>query len=269
MGLHDGGEVMRALISASLKTAFDPAIVDDLLDSYEKLVGEYRKSDPEATLNAAGKFVEHLLRAIEGVRTGLAPQEIKSIAATVKSIEADTKIPEPLRLLIPRIASAAVYDVRSKRGAAHVKGIDPRHIDASLAVNATSWILAELLRLYHAADEGAVAAAMVALVQDNLPLVEQFDDELIATTPMHAETEVLLMVSAAEPKGSDRRGLGIRVKHPPPAVTRAVQSLEKRRHIHKTKAGLFRMTGPGEHSLVERLAALGRPAAPSATRARR
>jgi hypothetical protein len=75
---------VRAVVLASLRHAFEPAVADDIVASYEKLLGEYRKGDTEAALNAGGKFVEHVLRAIEFVRTGKTPPEIKSVAGTIK-----------------------------------------------------------------------------------------------------------------------------------------------------------------------------------------
>lgn len=260
---------MRTLVLASLQRGFDPIVAQDLIASYGKLIGEFHKGDAEAALNAAGKFVEHVLRAVEHVRTGIAPEEIKSVSATVKTIEADSKLPESLRLLVPRIASAMLFDVRSKRGAAHVKEISPRLIDASLAAQAASWILAEFVRLYHVADETAVAGAMAKLVQGNAPLVEEFEDEFVVTTPLHPQTEVLLLLSASEPNGLDRRGLGLRVKHSAVAVTRAVQRLEVQRYIHRTKSGAYRITGPGEEALVTQLAAVSGAAVPAISRARR
>lgn len=247
---------MRAVILVSLKHAFEPAVADDIVASYEKLLGEHRKGDTEAALNAGGKFVEHVLRAIEFVRTGKTPPEIKSVAGTIKIIEGEAKLPESLRVLVPRIASSMMFDVRSKRGAAHVKEINPRFIDAALAVNAASWVLAEMVRLYHVADEKAVAEAMAALMRAHLPLIEKFEDETAVTTPLPPDTEVLLMVAASEPDGIDRKGLGLCVKQSPVAVTRAIQKLERVRHVHKMKSGAFRITGPGEKELVARLAAV-------------
>jgi hypothetical protein len=245
---------MRGIVLASLQRGLEPTVARDIVDAHDKLLGEFRKGDAEATLNASGKFVEHVLRAIEHLRTGILPTEIKSVSGTIKAIENDGTLPESLRLLVPRISSAMMFDVRSKRGAAHVKNISPRYIDASLAAQAASWIVAELVRLYHVMDEAAVAEAMASLMQGNLPLIEKFEDEMVVTTPMPAETEVLLMVAASEPDGIDRKGLGMCVKHSAPAVTRAVQKLEAARHIHRTKSGTFRITGPGERALLEQLA---------------
>jgi hypothetical protein len=172
-------------------------------------------------------------------------------------IEADGKLSESLRVLVPRIASAMLFDVRSKRGAAHVKEIHPRYIDAALTTQAASWIVAELVRLYHVADEAAVAEAMAALMAGNIPLIEKFDGDFVVTTPLRPETEVLLMVSASEPDGIDRKGLRGCVKQSATAITRALQKLEAARHIHKIKSGAFRITGPGEQMLVAQLATTG------------
>ena len=257
MGIHNKGlQLVRSLILKSLEQGFEPRVANDLIDTHDKLLAEFRKGDSDAALNAAGLFAEHVLRAIEFLRTGATPAEIKSFTATAKAIENDGKLPESLRILVPRIASAALFDIRSKRGAAHVKEISPRGIDAALAAQSASWILAELVRLYHVSDEAAVEAALAELIAGNAPLIEKFGDEVVVTMPLRAETEVLLMVSAAEPDGIDRKGLGRCVKQPPPAVTRAVQKLEAARHIHKTKSGAFRITGPGEKLLVAQLATI-------------
>lgn len=259
---------MRALVLASLERGLDPGVAQDLVAAHDKLIGEFRKGDAEAALNAAGKFVEHALRALEYARTGTVPSEIKSVSATIKTIEADGKLPESLRVLVPRIASAMLFDVRSKRGAAHVKEINPRYIDG-LAVQAASWVLAELVRLYHVADETAVAEAMAALTAGNIPLIEKFGDETVVTTPLRPETEVLLMVAASEPDGVDRKGLGLCVKQSATAITRAVQKLEAARYIHKTKSGAFRITGPGERLLVAELATATAASSPPVRRSRR
>ena len=135
---------MRDQIVADLSASIDKKVVNDLVGTFEKVVGRYRRGDVEGCLVAAGRFVEHTFRALEFIRTGAAPSEIKSPAATSKKLEPDTSLPEPIRILIPRIALGMIYDLRSKRGAAHVKKIDPRDIDAALAVNAASWVIAAL-----------------------------------------------------------------------------------------------------------------------------
>jgi len=244
-------------IAENLSGAIDGEVVDEILKSYVKLSTEFRKGDLDTCLSQAGKFVEHVLRAIEYLRKGKAPTEIRNAAQTVREIENDASLSESLRLLVPKVAYGMVYQIRNKRGAVHVKEIDARHIDAALCVQAASWIIAELLRLYHVDNESAIAQAMGTLVRAQIPLVEVFGDEVAVTSKVPSEIELLLLISKSEPDGLDRRALGVSSKLSAPAVTRTIQGLEKSRFVHKTRAGHFRMTGPGEKHLATHLAENG------------
>ena len=248
---------MRETIAKNLSTAIDAAVVSSLLTSYGALIAEYRKGDLDACLINAGKFVEHTLRAIEHIRTGVAPAEIKNPASVVQHIEKDRNLPESLRLLVPRVAYAMVYEIRSKRGAVHVKEIDPRQIDAALCVQAVSWILAELLRLYHTDDERAIAEAMASLTRAQIPMIEVFGQEVVVTNKVSCLVEMLLLIARSAPDGIDRRALGVSSKFSPPAVTRALQRLEEERLVHQAKDGRFHITGPGEQLLTTQLAQQG------------
>jgi hypothetical protein len=247
---------MRDVICQNLSGAIDPAIVAQLVETYERVISKFRTGDLDGCLVTAGKFVEHTLRAIEFIRAGAAPREIRSPAETIKQIEKDQNLPEPIRILIPRIAYSMIYEVRSKRGAVHVKDLDPRQIDGSLAVHAASWVIAELLRLYHSSSEDGVAEAMAVLMRGHLPFVEVFGDEQVVTKDVPCKVEILLLLSRAVPSGLDRKALGKSTKFPPPTVTRAIQRMEADRHIHKTRNGTFHITGPGEHFLSGSLVGL-------------
>jgi hypothetical protein len=242
---------MRDLISRNLSASIDPSVVDGLLSSYEKLLARFRKGDLDGSLSQAGKFVENVLRAVEFIRMGVAPAEIKAPSQTVKEIEKDNSLPEALRLLIPRIAHAMIYDIRSKRGAIHVKEIDPRQIDAALSVQAASWVLAEFLRLYHDGDEAAVSHAMRVLMRPHVPFIEQFGHEHVVTKNVPCNIELLLLLARAAPEGLDRTGLGQSSKYTPSTVTGAVKRMQKARHIHRTQDGRYHITGTGENCLAD------------------
>jgi hypothetical protein len=255
---------MRDDIVSNLSNKIDPSVVEELVKSYEAVITRYRKGDIDGCLSVAGKFVEHTLRAIEFVRTGAAPTEIMNASSTAATIEKDKSLPEAVRRLIPRVASSMIYDIRSKRGAVHVKEINPRHIDASLAVHSASWIMAEFLRLYHVSGEAEVSQAMIALMRAHVPFIEVFGDEVVVTRAVTCETELLLLLVKAEPDGLDRRALGEASKYKPPTVTTTLQRLEGHRYVHKMKSGRFRVTGSGEHRVSELIAAQGQWSAPSA-----
>lgn len=237
----------------NLSLAIDPKVVTGLLASYENLTARVRRGDLDAALAEAGKYVEHTLRAIEFIRSGAAPNEIKAPHQTVKDIEKDTRLPEGLRILIPRIAHAMIYDIRSKRGAIHVKEIDPRAIDAALCVQAASWVMAEFLRQYHSGDERAVALAMDTLMRPHIPFIEQFGDEHVVTKKVPCEVELLLLLSREAPRGLDRKALGQSSKCPPSTVTRTIQRLDDARHVHRTQDGRYHITGTGGEYMADQL----------------
>lgn len=245
---------MKAEIIQNLSTRIDRSVVVALVENYQAIIAEYRKGRSEECLNHSGKFVEHTLRALEGIRTGSYPKEIKSVTATIKALEGDTSLPESLRILVPRIASAMIFDVRSKRGAAHVKEISPSFIDAALVVQACSWIIAELVRLFHSSNDEVVAKGMRALMGREIPFVEVFADEVVVTKDVKCDVEILLQLTKSGSLGLSRRVIGERIKQSPSTVSMALTALQKKRYIHKTKEGNFHLTGPGENHLASELA---------------
>jgi len=242
---------MRDVIEDSLGTKIDPCVVADILDSYENLLVENRAADYASALMHAGRFVEHVLRAIEHVRTGAAPAAIKSVAATMRSIENDPTLSESLRLLIPRAAYGMIYDIRSKRNAVHVNEIDPSSIDTALAASAAGWILAELLRLYHSSSDRQIAQIIIALTRAQLPLVETIGDEVLVSTKVPVNIELLLLLAHAMPIGLSRGDLGKQAKCSASSVTRSIQALESDRLIHRDRNGTFHPTGQGEAFLLD------------------
>lgn len=237
---------MSALILANLASAINAGIAKDLLKSYDELVTRYRKGDIDGCLSSSGKFVENTLRAIEFVRTGKVLPEIKNASRTKTKIENDTSLPEALRILVPRIALAMIYDIRSKTGAVHVKEIDSRQIDASLAVHAASWVLAEFLRNYHVANDAEVDLAMASLMRTHIPFIETFANEDVVTRQVKAELELLLLLANAGSDGMDRKQLGLASKYKPSTITITLGKLTDDRYIYQAANRRYFITGPGE-----------------------
>jgi hypothetical protein len=244
---------VREQILTDLSRHLHGGTVVSLLETYEELIAKHRSGDLEGALTKAGLFVEHALRLIEAKRTGSVPREIKSVAATVKGLENDTTLLEPLRLLIPRALYGMIYNLRSKRDAVHVKEIDPRNIDVALAVSAASWVIAELLRIYHVSDEQIVSQCMLALTRTSIPFIEALDGETFVGRKVKPAIELLLLLAHASPNGMMRRVLGISAKCNPPAVTKGLQALDAERFVHQSASGSYFITSSGEAHLAEQL----------------
>ncbi len=56
---------MREELERNLASKIEPSIVADILSAYEGLIQKHRALDAEGALTRAGKFVEHVFRALE------------------------------------------------------------------------------------------------------------------------------------------------------------------------------------------------------------
>lgn len=245
---------LRDQISLNLSAHIDAAVVKDLLSTYDDLIAKHRSGDLEGALTKAGRFVEHSLRAIEYVRTGAAPAEIKSVAATIETLRNTPSLPEPLHLLIPRVLYGMIYNMRSKRDVVHVKEIDPRHIDVAMSVSAASWVIAELVRIYHVSDEAAVEQCMLALSRTSIPFIEAIDGETIVGRKVGARLEILLLLAHASSNGLTRTELGKAAKCSPASVTTGLKSLLADRFVHLAASKKHFITHSGEAALADALA---------------
>jgi hypothetical protein len=249
---------MRNEIQASIAAKLASPAVKDVLDSFEKMVTWYRKGAATDVLTEAGKFVENGLRLLEFVRTGATPTEIKNASATAKDLDAAKTLDESIRVLIPRILLAMIYDVRSKKGAVHVKGIDPTVIDATLAINAASWVVAELLRLFHTAEEKRIVEIMASLSRRPLSCIEYFGEERLVTKDLGADGEVLMLLASSEPSGLSRREIGEAAQFASQRVSDSVARLVQKRQIYLQRTTKrYRITGEGELELEVALAKQG------------
>jgi hypothetical protein len=181
------------------------------------------------------------------------PSEIKSVATTIKGLENDATLPEPLRFLIPRVLYGMIYNLHSKRNAVHVKQIDPRSIDVAMTVSAASWVIAELLQIYHVSDEEIVREGMLALTRTSIPFIEALGGETFVGWKVKPAIELLLLLAPARPNGMTRKALGISAKCSQSAVTKGLQALEAERHVHQSGSGGYFITSSGEAHLVEQL----------------
>jgi len=126
-----------------------------------------------------------------------------------------------------------------------------------LAVSAASWVIAELLRMYHVSDEEIVRQRMLMLTRTSIPFIEALDGETFVGRKVKPAIELLLLLAHASPNGMTRKVLGISAKCNPPAVTKGLQALEAGRFVHQSASRSYYITSGGEAHLAEQLAAGG------------
>jgi hypothetical protein len=239
---------LRELIISELSSKLAVELIRDLVDSYENTLIEFRKGAWTETLWKAGKFAENVYRVLYFIVHSKVITEVPRMTELREKLEQlpQENFSESVRILIPRVTSAMIYDLRSKRGAVHVKPIDPDYLDSTLAVSAADWILAELLRTYHATDSDEVRNAIGSIITRKIPFVEKHGNASFVTVHIGAEDEILLLLLDRR-TGMDRVTIGKSMGnvYTQGRITQSLQSLVKKRLIVKVD-NVYAITGPGE-----------------------
>jgi hypothetical protein len=78
--------------------------------------------------------------------------------------QASSTFPRSIKVQIPRVL-LALYEVRNNRGVGHVGGeVNPNHMDASMVLHSSKWLVAELVRIFHNVDTAIATAVVEALL---------------------------------------------------------------------------------------------------------
>lgn len=190
---------MYKQIQSNLSAVIPKSLVDDLLEDYQDIKRYHLLNEHENAINKSGKFVQTVFQILEYLRTGkvvIKPNHND----VLKHLENATQLHETIRMTIPRSAKA-IYDIRSKRGSAHKSDyISPNNIDCEYVVSTCDWILAEFLRMYHKDDINEITRIVNSLVEKNLPIIEEFGDDVLVLLDMSKKDQCLVILYHFHPK---------------------------------------------------------------------
>lgn len=147
---------------------------DPLLEEYQDIVQNYAERRWKPSELSGGRFCEIVFTVLEGYASGnyaARPQKPRNFVGACRTLEQHTGVPRSFQILIPRILPA-IYEVRNNRGVGHAGGdVDSNPMDATFVVNTCSWVMAELVRVYHNMTVDQAQAFVDRLVQRRVPLV--------------------------------------------------------------------------------------------------
>ena len=100
-----------------------------------------------------------------------------------------------MRILIPRMLPG-LYEIRNNRVVAHAAGnINPNHMDSSYVLSACSWIMAELIRVFHQSSMEEAQALVEKLSEPILLAVwEQNGQKRILDKTLNLHDQLLLLI---------------------------------------------------------------------------
>lgn len=145
-----------------------------LLEEYRKVVRNYREHRWEPAELGGGKFSEIVYSILHGFASGsyaTAPFKPRNMVDACRALEQTPNVPRSVRIQIPRVL-LALYEVRNNRNVGHVGGdVDPSYMDATMVLAGVKWVMAELVRLFHAVSVDVATGLVEELTDRTTTLV--------------------------------------------------------------------------------------------------
>lgn len=175
----------------------------ELLTSYQEITSNYVEHHWEPAELNGGKFCEVIYSIINGSITGnfpaksSKPRDMVIACRALEGAPADSmRIGDrSLRILIPRMLPS-LYEIRSNRGVGHIGGdVDPNFLDATVVYNMASWILAELIRIFHGLSTKEAQEVVDILIERKIPIIWEIGDvKRVLDSSMDSKSQVLLLL---------------------------------------------------------------------------
>lgn len=168
---------------STLFAALPDTLREELVNCYGEIIRNYAEHRWEPAELNGGKLCEVVYSIVNGALSGTFPPNASKPPNMVAACRALEQQPangsrvgdRSLRILIPRLLPY-LYEIRNNRGVGHVGGeVDPNHSDAETVMSTASWLMAELVRIFHNVPLDEAQESVDALVERRHPLVWEVD----------------------------------------------------------------------------------------------
>lgn len=159
---------------AQALSAIPSGLRNPLLAEYNEIVRNFSERRWTPAELSGGKFCEIVYTILEGHAAGLYPRrpaKPRNFVQACRRLEQNATVPRSFQILIPRLLPA-LYEIRNNRGVGHTGGdVDPNHMDATAVLAMTSWVMAELVRVFHDISVDEAQQIVDSLAERRIPLV--------------------------------------------------------------------------------------------------
>lgn len=188
-----------AIVDGFVAAGIPADLARETVAGYEEAKRRYYLGDHRPTAVEGGRFCEAVTRILESELLG----SVTPIGTTLPGLNGNrlnaffsstAGKPDGLRKHIPK-ALYLVYGIRNSRDAAHLADdIDPNLQDSTLVVGILDWIMAELVRLFHAVSPEAASALITDLVTREVPVIEEIDGQPVCSTDLGVSDRILVFL---------------------------------------------------------------------------
>lgn len=191
---------MSAPAAVAVLAAIPPSLRDELIKALNEVLRNYRERRWEPSELNGGKLCEVVYSILRGHVDGRFPTKAVKPSNMVDACKAleqapANKFPRSVRIQIPRML-VALYEIRNNRGVGHVGGdVDPNLMDATAVVAMSKWVIAELIRIFHAVPVEEAQRLVDTVVERTLPSVWKVGTMVRVLNPtMPAKDKILVLL---------------------------------------------------------------------------
>jgi hypothetical protein len=193
------------------------ALPDDLRAPLIATYAEIRRNFAErrwepSELNA-GKLSEAVFRVLEWYSSPTDDYtplgvSLRNFGTSVRKFENQGHLPDSVRFHIPN-ALVFLYTIRNKRGVGHLGGdVNPNRMDAEAVLSTSTWVVAELIRIFHAVPVASAQALVEELVGKRTQLVWEIGTiKRVLVPALSHEDRVLALLYSEYPQPVEVRVL--------------------------------------------------------------
>ena len=175
-----------------------------LIQEYSNILNNFMERRWRPSELSGGRFCEIVYTILAGYATGTyhpTPLKPRNFVNACRQLETYTNVPRSFQILIPRLLPG-LYEIRNNRNVGHVGGdVEPDFMDSSLVVSVASWIMAELVRVFHRVSTEEAQNLVDHLVERRLPLIWKSNEIKRVLIPgLFLKDQILLLLASENSK---------------------------------------------------------------------
>lgn len=172
-----------------------------LIEEYNSIAQNFMERRWNPSELSGGKFCEIVYTILDGHAAGSfasSPSKPRDFVTACRSLESKSITPRSFQILIPRLLPT-LYEIRNNRGVGHAGGdVNPNPMDATAVLAMASWVMAELVRVFHNTTIAEAQLAVDSLVERRMPVVwTDGDVRRVLRTDLKLKDQIMLLVGSA------------------------------------------------------------------------
>ncbi len=239
-------------------TAIPEGLRKPLLQEFSGIIKNFLEHRWSAAELAGGRFCEVVYTILDGHARGSfasSPSKPSNFVDACRRLENNAAVPRSFQILIPRLLPA-LYEIRNNRNVGHTGGdIDPDLMDSSAVIAIASWILAEMVRVFHDLTTEEAQQLVDNLAERRLTLVWKAGNIRRVLNPnLSLKDQTFLLIGSVAGKVAVEQLFSWTEQKNRAYFNKLIRSLHEKRYIEfSSSSGEIELLPPGAEYITELL----------------